>query len=69
MAAYEAVALSYLNPYKLGSSSSTTKGLDSSPTYNQDRTWFNMHATCYIEFTNTLPYTRVRLKLLQTKFK
>ena len=48
MATTETTALSYLSPYKPGSPSSTTKGLDSSPTYNQDRTWFNMQATCYI---------------------
>ena len=69
MVAYEAVALSYLSPYKPGSPSSSMKGLNSSPTYNQDRTWFNIHATYYIEFTNTLPYIGVQSKLLQTKFK
>ena len=69
MAATKMIALSYLSQYKLGSPSSTTKGLDSSPTYNQDRTWFNIHATYYIKFTITSPYIGVQLKLLQTKFK
>ena len=69
MATTETIALSYLSPYKPGSPSSTTKGLDSSPTYNQDHTWFNIHATYYIKFTNTSPYIGVQLKLLQTKFK
>ena len=69
MVACEAVALADLSLYKPGSPLSTMKGLDSSPTYNQDRTWFNIHAACYIEFTNKLPYIRVRLKLLQLKFK
>ena len=69
MAIIEAIALSYLSPYKFGSLSSTMKGLDSSPTYNQDHTWFNIYATYYIKFTNTSPYIGVQLKLLQTKFK
>ena len=67
MAAHEVVALSYLNPYKPGSPSSTTKGLDLSPTYNQDRTWFNIHATYYIEFTITLPSIGVQLKVITTQ--
>ena len=69
MATTEMITLSYLSPYKPGSPSSTTKDLDSSPTYNQDYTWFNIHATYYIKFTITSPYIRVQLKLLQTKFK
>ena len=68
MAAHEAVALSYLSPYKPGSPSSTTKGLDSSPTYNEDRTWFNIHVTRYIKFTNTVHLSEYELKLLQTTF-
>jgi hypothetical protein len=53
MATIEVATLSYLSPYKPGNLSSITMDLESSPTYNQDCTWFNIHVTCYNKFTNS----------------
>jgi hypothetical protein len=55
----------HLSPYKPGSPSSIMKDLETSPTYNQDRTWFNKHVICYMKFTNSSTYIKVRIKLLQ----
>ena len=68
MAAHKAVALSYLSPYKPGSPSSTTMGLDKQSAYNQDRTWFNIHVTCDIKFTDMFHSSEYEIELLQTKF-
>jgi hypothetical protein len=65
MATTETVTLSYLSPYKPGSPSSTTKDLESLPTYNQDHTWYNIHVTCYIKFTSCSIYIGVQKKILQ----
>ena len=64
----QAVTLSYLNPYKPGSPSSTTTGLDKTIYNNQDRTGFNIHATYYIKFADTIPSSEYEIKLLQTEF-
>ena len=63
-----AVALLYLSPYKPGSLSSTTMGLDKRSTNNQDRTWFNIHVTYYIKLADTFPSSEYKTKLSQTKF-
>ena len=68
MATTEAIALSYLSPYKLSSPSSITKDLKYPNT--QPRSYMIQHTSHMLhKFTSSSKYIGVRKELLQPKLK